>query len=259
MTRRKLSAVIITKDEERNIERCLRALTFVDEIVVVDSGSTDRTLEICERYGCRIIRAGWMGFGRNKGLAVASASNDWVLSVDADEEVTPELAREIEATLSRDRVKCGYKIRWLSWYLGKWIRHSGWNRKYKTKLFDRTHGTFSDAPLHERVNLDGEVGKLRNVLKHYTYPDLDTAVAKAHAYAEMAADEMFREGRRSSILGAYLHATWAYVKTCILNLGFLDGWVGHVLATNTAYAVFLKYLKLWEKGRDAEEHDDIGR
>jgi glycosyltransferase involved in cell wall biosynthesis len=252
MQRRKLSAAIITKNEESNIERCLKALAFVDEIVVVDSGSTDATTAICEKYGCRIIRTDWKGFGRNKGLAVASVSNDWVLSVDADEEVTPELAREIETVLSRDSVKSGYRIKWLSCYLGKWIRHSGWGRKYKLKLFDRTRGGFSEDPLHETVNLAGETGKLENVLKHYTYPDLDTVLRKAHAYSETAADAMYQEGKRSSVVNAYLHAAWTYVKTFLFNLGFLDGSVGHILATNTAYAVLLKYLKLWEKGRETE-------
>jgi len=249
MKRRRLSAAIITRDEEANIERCLGALGFVDEIVVVDSGSTDRTLEICERYNCRIVRAEWAGYGKNKQLAVDSASNDWVISVDADEEVTPELAAEIEEALSQDSVRSGYRIKWLSCYLGKWIRHSGWNRQYKLKLFNRTKGGFTDDLLHETVKLTGETGRLKNVLKHYTYPDLETVIRKGHTYAEMAAAEMYSGGKRSSILNAYLHATWAYVKTLIFNLGFLDGWVGHALATNTAYAVFLKYMKLWERGR----------
>lgn len=251
MKRRKLSAAIITKDEEANIERCLKALAFVDEVIVVDSGSTDRTLGICERHGCRIIRAAWEGYGRNKQLAVDSVTHDWVLSVDADEEVTPALAREIETVLSGDSVMSGYKIRWLSCYLGKWIRHSGWNRKYKLKLFDRTKGCFTGDMVHERVKIEGETGRLKCVLKHYTHPDLDTVTRKAYVTSEMAAEEMYAKGRRSSILNAYLHATWAYAKTFFFNLGFLDGWVGHALATNTAYFVFLKYLRLWEKGRES--------
>jgi glycosyltransferase involved in cell wall biosynthesis len=255
MKRRNLSAAIITKDEEANIERCLDGLGFVDEIVVVDSGSTDRTLEICERHGCRIIRTGWMGYGKTKQLAVDSVSNDWVLSVDADEEVTPELAREIETVLSGETVLAGYKIRWLSCYLGKWIRFSGWNRKYKLKLFNRTKGSFTDDMLHETVNIEGRTGRLRCVLRHYTHPDLDTITRKAYLTSEMAAEAMYAEGKRSSILNAYLHGTWTYIKIFIFNLGFLDGWVGHALATNTAYAVFLKYLRLWEKGRKSESRE----
>jgi glycosyltransferase involved in cell wall biosynthesis len=255
MKRRGLSAAIITKNEERNIERCLKALTFVDETVVVDSGSTDRTVEICERSGCRIIRAAWEGYGKNKQLAVDSVTNDWVLSVDADEEVTPELAREIEAVLSGETVLSGYKIRWRSCYLGRWIKHSGWNRKIKLKLFDRTRGGFTDDYLHETVKIEGEVGRLKGVLRHYTYPDLDAVTGKACVTTQMAAGAMYSQGKRSTIFKAYLHATWTYLKTFVFNLGFLDGWLGHVLATNTAYAVFLKYLRLWEKGRDSRERE----
>lgn len=249
MRRRKLSAVIITRDEEANIGRCLDALGFADERVVVDSGSTDRTLEICRRHHCMLIRTDWKGYGRNKQLAVDSASNDWVLSIDADEEVSPELAGEIEEVLSADSVMSGYRIRWLSCYLGKWIRHSGWNRQYKIKLFDRTKGGFTDDLLHERVNLTGRIGRLKNVLRHYTYPDLETVIRKGRTYAEMASEAMYSKGKRSSITNAYLHATWSYIKTFFFNLGFLDGAVGHALATSQAYFVFLKYLKLWEKGR----------
>ena len=250
MKRRALSAAIITKDEARNIERCLKSLAFVDEIVIVDSGSTDGTLEICERHGCRIIRAEWLGYGKNKQLAVDSVKTDWVLSVDADEEVTPELAREIETVLAGPSVPSGYKIRWRSCYLGKWIKHSGWNRKFKLKLFDRTKGGFTDHYLHETVTIEGEVGRLKGLLMHYTFPDMDTVTSKAYLTSAMAAEAAYAKGRRSTILNAYMHGIWTYAKLLIFNLGFLDGWVGHVLATNTAYAVFLKYVRLWEKSRD---------
>jgi hypothetical protein len=198
----------------------------------------------------RAPRTGWEGYGKNKQLAVDSVAHDWVLSVDADEEVTPELAGEIKAVLSGESVLSGYKIRWLSCYLGKWIKHSGWNKKFKLKLFDRRLGGFTDDYLHETVKIEGKVGRLKNVLKHYTHPDLDTVTSKAYLTSEMAAGDMYAAGKRSTILNAYLHATWTYLKVLIFNLGFLDGWVGHVLATNTAYAVFLKYVRLWEKGRE---------
>jgi glycosyltransferase involved in cell wall biosynthesis len=247
--RRKISAAIITKDEERNIERCLNSLGWVDEIVVVDSGSADRTLEICEKYGCRIVKTGWLGFGPTKQLAVDSVSNDWVLSIDADEEVTPELAREIREILSGDKVRAGYKIRWLSMYLGKWIKHSGWNKQYKPKLFDRTRGRFTDALAHETVRIEGDVGRLKNPLKHYTYPDLATVRSKTESQANWGVEVLDQKGVRPSRLNAYTHAAWTFLRTYVLSAGFMDGQVGLNLARNRAYTVYLKYIRHWRKHR----------
>lgn len=248
--KRKISAAIITKDEERNIGRCLQSLDWVDEIVVVDSGSTDLTLEICNKHGCKVIRSEWLGFGPTKQLAVDSVSNDWVLSIDADEEVTPELASEIAGTLAKDDIKSGYKIRWLSMYLGKWIRHSGWNRQFKPKLFDRTKGRFTDALAHETVKIEGEVGRLRHPLKHYTYPDLATVRSKMESQAEWGAELLDQQGRKPSRLKAYTHCAWTFVRTYVLSLGFLDGHVGLTLAKNRAYTVYLKYIRHWRKHRE---------
>jgi glycosyltransferase involved in cell wall biosynthesis len=250
--KRPISAAIITKNEEGNIERCLRALDWVDEIVVVDSGSTDRTLEICAKYRCKTIKAEWLGYGRNKRLAVDSASNNWVLAVDADEEVTPELAREIQDILSRDEVKDGYKIRWRSMYLGRWIRHSGWNRFYKLKLFDRTRGNYTDDVMHETVRLKGEVGRFKNALRHYTYPDLATVARKMEANTTMAARVLCVQGKRPSLFTVYLHAGWTFLRMYVFKAGFLDGRIGLILATDYAYTVYLKYLKCWEKTREAK-------
>jgi glycosyltransferase involved in cell wall biosynthesis len=247
--KRPISAVIITRDEERNIERCLASLGWADEILVVDSGSTDRTVEICRRRGSKVITAEWLGFGRTKRLAVASAAHDWVLSVDADEEVTPELGKEIVATLSHERVKDGYKVVRLAMYLGKWIHHCGWGGRYTLRLFDRTKGTFTEDIIHEQVKIDGEVGKLTHVLKHYTYPDLETVARKTEVFAEAGAQALHARGKRSSLAGAYLHAVWTFVRVYIVKAGFLDGRIGLVLATNYAHEVYLKYLKAWEKNR----------
>jgi len=249
--KRPISAAIITKNEEANIERCLRSLAWVDEIVVVDSGSTDRTLEICEAYNCRIIRTEWLGYGPNKRLAVSSTSNHWVLAVDADEEVTPELAREIQDLLSRDRTRGGYKIRWRSMYLGKWISHSGWGSFRKLKLFDRTLGNYTEDLIHETVELEGEVGRLRSPLNHYTYPDRATVVRKMEAHATMAAEVLWARGKRPSALTPYLHAGWTFFRMYFLKVGFLDGKIGLVLAGDYAHTVYLKYIKCRAKGRTA--------
>jgi len=252
--KRKISAAIITRNEERNIERCLKSIDWVDEIVVVDSGSTDGTLEICDKHGCRIIRSEWLGFGPTKQLAVDSVSNDWVLSIDADEEVTPELAREIQKMLAQEEIKAGYKIRRPSMYLGKWIKHSGWNKQYKPRLFDRKRGRFTDTVVHETVRIEGELGRLEHPLKHYTYPDLATVRSKMESYAEWGVQALDQKGIRPSRLKAYTHSAWTFVRTYVLSAGFLDGHIGLLLAKNRAYVVYLKYIRHWRKHRDGGEN-----
>lgn len=243
---KKISAVIITKNEERNIERCLQSVQWVDEVVVVDSGSIDNTLDICRKYKCIIVETDWLGFGKTKQLSIESASNDWVLSIDADEEVTEELKTEIITTLSQDKIASGYKIKWLSYYVNSWIRHSGWNKNYKIKLFNRNHGKFNDSMIHERVIIEGEVVKLKNVLRHHTYPDLKTFLLKTESYAQTGAQVKFDEGKSGSLLTAYIHGAVTFFKMYIIKAGFLDGKIGLILATNYAFAVYYKYLKLWE-------------
>lgn len=248
--KRPISAAIITKNEEANIERCLRSLAWVDEIVVVDSGSTDRTLQICEAYNCKIIRTGWLGYGPNKRLAVSSTSNQWVLAVDADEEVTPELAREIQDTLASTPVLDGYKIRWRSMYMGRWIRYSGWGSFRKLKLFNKTMGNYTEDLVHETVRLEGRVGRLKSALNHYTYPDRATVLRKMEAHSTMAAEVLRARGRRPSAITPYLHAGWTFFRMYILKVGILDGKIGLVLASDYARAVYLKYTKCRAKLRD---------
>ncbi len=243
--RRKISAAIITKNEEHNIRRCLEAVKWVDEIVIVDSGSTDKTLDICREYGCKIIETGWHGFGPQKKMATDACSHDWVLSVDADEEVTPELAAEIQSLLEQEKLLAGYRIKWLSYYVTDWIRHSGWNRTWKTKLFDRTCGNFNDSLIHEKVVVKGEKANLRGLLKHHTYPDLDTVARKIDDYSRMGADMLRDKGKQSGLFSAYAHGFAVFAKMYLFNFGFLDGRIGLVLATNYAFATYYKYLRLW--------------
>lgn len=250
---KKLSAVIITKNEEKNIERCLNSLKWVDEIVVVDSGSQDRTLEICRRFGCKILETEWLGFGPTKQLAVNAATHNWVLSIDADEEVTPELQTEIKTILQQSQPLNGYRIRWLSYYIKKWVRYSGWNKQYKLKLFNRQYGHFNDSLIHEKVLLEGPIGKLNHALKHHTYPDLTTFTRKMDSYAEMGARMLYDQGKKGSLWSAYIHAMAMFVKMYFLQWGFLDGQVGLILASNYAFAVYYKYLKLWEMTTPAQK------
>lgn len=242
-----LSAVIITRDEERNIARCLRSLAWVDEIVVVDSASTDGTREIAAEHGARVVDIPWQGFGPTKQAGVDAATHDWVLSIDADEEVTPELRAAIEAALA-DPAHHGWFIRRRSFYLGRAIRHSGWHDDAPLRLFHRGHGRFDDKQIHEAVHVDGAVGVLDGLLLHHTYPDLASHLAKIDTYSALTARQLHDRGRRASIVSAILRGNWKFWSMYVMRLGFLDGREGLVLAFMSAYGITLKYLRLWELG-----------
>ncbi len=242
----KLSIVIITKNEESNIGRCLKSVRWADEIVIIDSGSTDRTLEICRDYSCVITSSEWLGFGRTKQLAVSTASNNWLFSIDADEEMTPELADKIRRLLSDNTHKNGYRIRRMSFYLGKLIRHSGWNRDYPLRLFNRKYGNFNEKDVHESVEIEGDIGKLNEPLLHYTYPTISSHLIKMDRYTSIGAEVLSRKGKKVSIPGAVFRGMVKFIKMYIIQAGMMDGREGLVLALNSAYGVYLKYLKLWK-------------
>ncbi len=243
-----LSATIITKDEEANIERCLVSLGWVSEVVVADSGSTDRTLDICRRHGCRILETEWRGYGPTKQRAADEASNDWILSVDADEEVTRELQDAVVSVL-RNPTYDSYRIRRRSFYLGALVRHCGWNRDYPIRLFHRGRCRWNDEPVHESLLVSGRIGTISAPLLHYTYPTVSSHVQRMNLYAELGAGRLHARGRRSSIPGALVRGGAKFLKMYVAQAGFLDGKVGFLLACNSAFGVYLKYLKLWEKTR----------
>lgn len=243
-----LSAVIITKNEEHNIERCLTSLQWADEIVVVDSGSTDKTLDICRRFNCTVVETQWLGFGPTKRKAVECASNDWILSIDADEEVTEVLRNTIASILQNPEYK-GYRIKRNSFYLGKMIRYSGWGRDYPLRLFNRLSGNFDDSIIHEKVHIDGQVGRIEDPILHHPYTDLSEHIHKMNRYTDLGADQLKHRNRRSTPFGAVVRGMLKFIKMFILQRGFLDGRTGFLLALNSAFGVYLKYLKRWEKSR----------
>lgn len=247
-TNLKLSVTIITKNEEANIERCLKSVDWADEIVVVDSESTDRTVEICEAFAsCKVFRLPWEGFGKTKQKAVDQAGNDWILSIDADEQVSPELREKILDILSAGPQYNGYRIKRRSFYLGKLMRYSGWNSDYQLRLFNKKFGRFNKKTVHESVQMSGPVGRIEEVLFHYTYPDVSAHVEKMDRYASLAAEALYKQGDKASLFEALLHAKMKFLKMYIVQLGFLDGRAGLILALNSAYGAYLKYLKLWKK------------
>lgn len=238
-----LSVIIITKNEAANIADCLDSVRFADEIIVVDSGSTDQTREIAASRGAKVTLADWPGFGPQKNRALDLASCEWVLSIDADERVTPELAHEIQQELAHPRADA-YKIARLSNFGGRWIRHCGWWPDHVLRLFKRGTARFKDVAVHESVQTTSPVAVLNGHFQHYPYADLETYIAKINHYSSEAAAMMHARGKQTSILGATGHAVWTFIRIYIMRRGFLDGKEGFILASMGAAGSFFRYNKL---------------
>lgn len=243
----KISATVITKNEQKNIVRCLRSLSFADEVIVVDSQSSDQTVRLAEANGARVIVNPWPGHIQQKNFAIEQATGDWILSLDADEEVTPELRNEIQAArhegfYGRD----GFYLPRLSMFLGKWIRHGGWYPDRHLRLFKKACGRFGGLNPHDKVMMKGRSGRFKNHLLHYTYPSLESYFSRLNSYTGIAAREMYHRGRRPLLVKLLFSPPAAFVKMYLLKLGFLDGIEGFILGVFSSYYVLVKNLKLWE-------------
>jgi glycosyltransferase involved in cell wall biosynthesis len=245
MTNPRLSVVFMVKNEAENLPRALRAVDFADEIIVADTGSTDETVHIAQNCGARIVQCRWQGFGPTKAAALAQAGGGWVLSLDADEVVTPELAAEIQRVVQgADKKIVAYRLNRQSNFLGRWMRHSGWFPDYVTRLYRRGRARMSDHVIHEKIMVDGPTATLRGRLLHYTDPTLDHYLDKLQTYTRLAAQELSRAGRRCRWSDLILRPPFMFIKTYVLRCGFLDGWQGLVLAFFSAVHVFTKYARL---------------
>ncbi|WP_397475686.1 glycosyltransferase family 2 protein [Pusillimonas sp.] len=245
-----LSVIIITKNEEAHIGACLDSVAFADEIIVVDSGSEDRTCEIAREKGARVIETpDWPGFGPQKNRALDEATQEWVLSIDADERVTPELAQAIKQAIGQPQADA-YQIARLSNFCGRWIRHSGWWPDHVLRLFKRGTARFTDAAVHERVQAQGAVGTLEGHFLHYPYADMQSLIAKVNRYSSDAAHMMHAKGRRTSIPGMVGHAMWTFIRIYLVRRGFLDGREGFILAATASAGSFFRYAKLYLLGRN---------
>jgi glycosyltransferase involved in cell wall biosynthesis len=246
-SRPRLSAVLITRDAQAHLRECLESLRFCDEIVVLDTGSSDGTRQICEQAGVKFSQVtDWPGFGPQKNRAIALASGDWVLSIDADEVCTPELRAAIEAALREPGAFAAFEMPRLSSFCGHWMRHGGWWPDRVTRLFRAGRARFSDDIVHEHLVVDGATGRLAPHLKHYTYDTLAQALQKQERYATMGAQQAFDRGARASGLIAVLRGAWAFVRTYVVRAGFLDGRAGLLLARYNARTTLLRYRKLAE-------------
>ena len=240
-----LSVIVITKNEESVIRRCLDSVRWADEIVVVDSGSTDRTVAICRDLGAKVtVTPDWPGFGPQKNRALELATGEWVLSIDADEWVPPGLAQELRSAIAQPGGRVAFELPRLSTFCGRFMRHSGWWPDYVPRLFRRGSGRFSDDLVHERLVLDAPVGRLQAVLIHETLSTLEELLAKINDYSTAGAAMLHAKGRSASLTKAVLHAIWAFLRTYVFRAGFLDGREGFMVAVSTAEGVYYRYLKL---------------
>lgn len=240
-----VSVILITKNEAANIRDCLRSVSWADEIIVVDSGSTDGTPLIAKEMGAKVYSHDWSGFGPQKNRALAYASKDWVFSIDADERVTSEQRAELERAM-QEGVADGYFCPRLSQFCGTFIRHSGWYPDYVLRLIKRGKGRFSDSLVHESIVLDGRSEKLKIPLLHYSYLTMDDVERKVEHYSNAAAQQMFQAGKRAGWMRAALSGGWAFIRTYIVRLGVLDGSAGFQIALMNMRTTFLKYRKLSE-------------
>ncbi|MDP2070951.1 glycosyltransferase family 2 protein [Methylotenera sp.] len=240
-----LSVIIITKNEAHDIRDCLASIAWANEIIVLDSGSTDDTVNIAREYTQHVyIASDWQGFGVQKNRALAYATKDWVLSLDADERVDVALKTEINQVLQSPNLDIYYMPR-LSSFCGRFIHHSGWRPDYVARLFKRGSAQFSNHLVHESLTFTAPAGHLTQSLLHLSYKNLDEVLDKMQRYAMLGAAELHANNKRTSLPGAVGHGAWAFVRTYIIRLGFLDGAQGFMLAINNAETTYYKYLQLY--------------
>lgn len=244
----KLTVTVITLNEAANIAAALASVAWADEIVVVDAGSSDDTVAIARHAGARVDTRTWSGYSEQKNYATSLATHDWVLSLDADERVTPALAAEIRQLLSSDPPRRGYRVPRISYYLGRWIRGTDWYPDYQLRLYDRRAGRWNGRRVHESVALDGPAGALTQDLQHFPYRDISHHLATIDRYTTLAADQLRADGRVPSLAGVALHPPFAFFRNYILRGGFRAGGAGLIVSGLNSYYVFLKLAKARESG-----------
>lgn len=242
----KISTAIITFNEEKNIKRCIDSVDFSDEIIVVDSLSSDNTCNIARELGAKVIDQKFLGHIDQKQLAVDNCLNEWVLSLDADEEVSPELKESILKLIDSDLKKDAYSMNRVSFHLGRWIRHGGWYPDRKIRIFNKTKAHWGGYNPHDKVVVDGSVGHLKGDLQHYVFDDLRHNIDTNNSYSSIMATDLDKEGKKFSYLKLFFKPLGKFLETYIYKRGFLDGMAGFIIAIGAAYSMFLKFAKLWE-------------
>lgn len=245
-----ISGVVICCNEQDTIDLCLASLGFCDEIVVVDSGSTDRTLELCRRHTARVIEQAFLGYVKQKNFALERATHDWVVCLDADEELSPEAVQSIEdAVAANDGSVVGYRLDRVTYFLGVWHDRGEWSADWQLRVFRRSRGHWTGRDPHDRVQVDGPVERLAGVLRHTNYRDLSEHIATIDRFSSHQAREMHEEGVHFRLRDLLLRPAGRFLKGYVLRRGFAKGLPGFLVSVSTAYYVFMKYAKLWELER----------
>jgi glycosyltransferase involved in cell wall biosynthesis len=241
-----VTATIITFNEAANIQAALESLSWADELIVVDSQSTDDTVAIARRFTDKVIVRPWPGYIAQKNFAAEQATHDWIFSLDADERVTPELAAEVKSLLASGPKAAGYRVPRVTFHLGRWMRSTDWYPDYQLRFYDRRRARWSGKHVHESVKADGPVEDLRGELQHYAYRDLAHHFQTMDRYTTLAARQMFEEGRRAGFFDLMVHPPAAFLRNYVLRGGFRDGVPGLIVSAMNARYVGLKFAKLWE-------------
>jgi glycosyltransferase involved in cell wall biosynthesis len=254
MKRPPISVCIITFNEEENIRDCLESVKWVEEIIVVDSLSKDRTVEVCREYTDKVFQREWQGHVKQKNSALTYATKEWVLCLDADERVSPELKEEIERQLTRDAGSFdGYSFPRRSYYLGRWITHGGWYPDYKLRLFKKSQGRWGGQDPHDKVILKGTSTRLKGEILHLVYKSLSHQLKTVDNFSAITAKVLEQEGERFSLLKLLFRSPFRFIEMYFIKQGFRDGFPGFIIAVTSSFYVFLKYAKLWELQRKKKE------
>jgi glycosyltransferase involved in cell wall biosynthesis len=248
----KLSVTIITKNEASDIAAALESVAWADERIVVDSGSTDGTVARATPLADRVVVREWTGYVAQKNHAASLASHHWILSLDADERVTPALASEIQQVLREEPPDRGFQIPRVTWHLGRWIRTTDWYPDHQLRLYDRRAAQWVGRHVHEGVHVAGRVGQLRGELQHYAYRDIAEHMETIERYSTLAARQMHEAGLRMTAAQIAVHPGLAFFRNYVLKGGFKDGMPGLIISRMNAYYVFLKFAKLWELSQNQE-------
>lgn len=241
----KLSAILITKNESNNILDCLNSVKFADEWIIVDSGSSDDTVAKARSFGATVIETDWPGFGPQKNRALDAATGDWILSIDADERITPELADEILHVIHSPDPADAYEILRKGWYCGKFMNHGDWSKDFVVRLFRRGAAFFTEDKVHERLVVNGKTKRLGSTMLHYSFMNFSQVLQKIDSYSDLSARQKYQQGKKAGVGTALGHGIWAFIRCYLIKGGFLDGGQGLALAISNAEGSYYRYLKIW--------------